>query len=279
MLIALVLYLVWMIAPANIYADGDETLGPPSIDIESGSGFVASGTGTETQPAAIDIFVPGRVAQALLYWVGRGSPADDTITVNGTSITGDPIGSSSDCTSFRADITSSHLVHIGGNTLTIEDMDFASRNDGVGVLVVFRRPFKSADIQILDGSDFAYIGSSGNAEVTVKQTFFFEPQSFLRIGHLSIFVGDAEADRPDKIEITVGEGTISRFDLLASTDGAQFDTFKTSIVILPGVDKLAVQLFSEDDPNGLTTSPDSLVWINAVLSVSERRRSPAVERK
>ena len=80
-----------------VLADGNETLGAPSIPISSGSGTVVAGTGLFTQPAAIAIEVPGDalVEQVLLYWQQQtveGDTGDDTVTVDGFEVTGMLIG-------------------------------------------------------------------------------------------------------------------------------------------------------------------------------------------
>ena len=44
-----------------VHADGDETLGPPSVFIESGTGIAAAGVGLSlTQPGTINIDVPAK---------------------------------------------------------------------------------------------------------------------------------------------------------------------------------------------------------------------------
>ena len=66
------------------WADGTETLGPPSIGISPGSNFVTAATGMEVQPGTINLNVPAGAAvkQALLYWNCRGTGGgDNTITV------------------------------------------------------------------------------------------------------------------------------------------------------------------------------------------------------
>jgi len=74
-------------------ADGTETLGPPNIDIASGSGIVAAGVGFlgtafdgPGQPGTISVNVPGDIIQALLYWHGANNSLDNS-TCNG--VTGD----------------------------------------------------------------------------------------------------------------------------------------------------------------------------------------------
>ena len=254
------------------FADGNDAagLGPPSIAIASGSGYVAAGTGMDSQPGTISFNVPGDVVQVLLYWVGRGDP-DDIITVDTTSITGIQIGFTdllNDSTSFRADITGLGLVGSGANSLTIEDMDFSSKDDGAAVLVIYSTPSTLADIQIRDGNDFAFINLTGDAQVTIPQTFSFAPESSPRTATLTLFVGDGTPDRPDKMQITVDGTTDTFWNLFDGVpDGPEFDALNLPVSIPAGADALTVQLFSEDDPNGLTGIPDSLSWMTAALNV------------
>ena len=121
-------------SPELVWADGSEGgLGAPGITIAAGSGIVVAGTGADTQPAIININVPGTsVAQALLYWSGEGvSPGDDTIDVDfgagSIPIVGVLIGGPTHffntgggavfLTTYRADVSSS--ISTGANTLSI----------------------------------------------------------------------------------------------------------------------------------------------------------------
>jgi hypothetical protein len=94
LVIALSLFLVGAIL-SPVWADGTETLGPPSIGIAAGSGTVAAGVGLASGTGTITIDVPGTVKQALLYWEGfmnTNTAGPATLTVNGTTVTGTLIG-------------------------------------------------------------------------------------------------------------------------------------------------------------------------------------------
>ena len=129
--------LLLVVPTGEVLADGTETLGPPSISISQGTDVVAAGVGlAESQPGDIVITVPAgaAVTQVLLYWEGfmaTDVPGDDTITVNGNSVTGTLIGgqafffSGAYSSAFRADITSLGLVGPGTNTLTVGDLVFS----------------------------------------------------------------------------------------------------------------------------------------------------------
>ena len=79
-----------------VFADGTENLGTPSIQISTGTGVIASGTGLVTQPATIDITIPDSadVKQVLLYWESQHySPAgDDKILFDDIEVTGTLVG-------------------------------------------------------------------------------------------------------------------------------------------------------------------------------------------
>lgn len=273
-----------------VLADGTETLGPPSISIASGSGFVASGTGMLSQPGTIVIDVPGSVVQVLLYWSGGvmvpvGDPApvppgDDTIVINGTEITGSLIGGSAYFytsfgvgdfwfSSYRADITGLGLVGPGANTLTVEGMDFGGvENNGAGVLVIYDDGSEYTDIQIADGLDLAYVGFPDPRRTTVPQTFNFASATVERTADLSMFFGSVSTGdfRPSSIEVTVAGTTTTFSDLLSSNNGPQWDTVNLQVNIPAGADNLTVQALSRDD-NNTGAKPASFSWIAAGLSV------------
>jgi hypothetical protein len=82
-----------------------------------------------------------------------------------------------------------------------------------------------------------------------------------------LFVGDAVANRPDVIRITVDGSTDLLIDDLRSSDGPQWDTLIIPITIPAGATFVRVRLFSQD-LGPLTTQPDSLIWVTAALSIS-----------
>jgi len=289
--ITLILCLALGLMAEAVWADGDETLGPPSVTIADGNGIVAAGTGLNTQPGTIDVTVPAgaTVLQVLLYWEG-GLPIDptfttDTITVNSLSVTGQEIGTApfpnsnnSQKTTFRADITSLGLVSSGLNTLTIDNVDFTNVNDGAGVLVIIDdNSGSSSDLQIRDGQDFAFIGITDPPEgqVTVPQTFTFTPASVQRTANLILFVGSVEAPRENSLEHTVDGPTIAPTtttlsDPFVDNDGSEWDTFKSNVNIPAGAETLTVQLFSRDDnPGEEPDFPASLSWVVATLTLNE----------
>ena len=276
-LIALVTVLALLALPSVVmFADGTETLGPPSISIASGSGFVAAGTGLETQPGSITIDVPAgaTVKQVLLYWSNEFyGTGDDTVNVNAIPVTGTSIGGPTvfyyfngdvKLQSFRADITALGLVGAGANTLTIDGLDPLGL--GAGVLVIFDDGSSTADIQIRDGNDLAYIGFAPPLDTTVPQTFDFAPAAADRTADLVIFAGSVGgAGRPNAVAITVEGTTTTVVNPLGSFDGNYWDTAHLSAFIPAGASSLTVQVLSQGDGSG--NQPASLNWIGAGLSV------------
>ena len=265
-----------------VLADGDETLGPPTTEIFSGTGIISAGTGLLTQPGSITVVVPNTavVIQVLLYWqgfMGADVPGDDTIEISdgGTpdTVMGTLIGSSVPGMfgrAFRADITALGLVQSGMNTLTVDGLNF-DLNMGAGVMVVFDDFTTLSDIQILDGHDWAYINSLGSLMVTEQQTFSITPPSTDQQATLSLFFSSVSGSssgggfRPSAIEIIVDGNTETLVNALDSNDGDEWDTLTVQVDIPAGASEVKVQAFSRDDiPLG--NLPSSLVWIAAGLA-------------
>jgi hypothetical protein len=277
------------------YADGSETLGPPSISIGSGTGIAAAGVGLSgTQTGMINIDVPdgATVNQVLLYWEGRHdfSPGegDDTITVNGTSVTGVLIGGmnlgTAASSAYRADITGLGAVSAGTNNLSIGGMNFDDVNNGAGALVIFDAGVTGpAAIDLRDGNDFAFEPYVPPQDTTVPQTFFFAASTVERTATLKMFFssvsgtassGAAGLFRPTAIEVTLGDGTKTTFNNeLDSMDGEEWDTISLDIVIPAGETSVTVQALSVDNnaaiPSGTTRDiVASFHWIAAGLSIT-----------
>ncbi len=268
-----------------VLADGTETLGTPSIGIASGSGIVAKGTGLMTQPGTININVPSGAAikQVLLYWEGQHTTpnGDDTITVNGNTVTGKLIGGPTNffwgssvntyvkSSSYRKDITNLGVLHPGSNIITVKDESFNYRNNGAGIIVIFENS-QSADIQLKDGNDLAYYRFAPPLDTTTTQTFTFEPAAVSRTATISMFfssVRDAVGLHPSVIEIRV-DGILVKemIDALNSGDGLEWDTLITPVNIPPGAKSLSLKALSKN--KGTTTlQPASLAWIMAGISL------------
>jgi hypothetical protein len=282
-LILLGVYLV--LSSQAVFADGNETLGTPSINISTGTGVIASGTGLIAQPGTIDIIIPGSVdvKQVLLYWEGQyTSPeGDDTILVNGIEVTGILIGGPTLCfsnvttSSYRADITNIIRLSLknGLNTFQISGADFNYANNGAGILVIIDDGTPQKDIQLLDGNDFAFIGFGPTLDTTVPQTFIFAPTITGRQADLSMFFSSVAGTtsggefRPSSIKITTDMGTEVYFnDYLDSNDGQEWDTLKLTVDIPAQATQLTVQALSEYQISN-DDNPASFVWTAAALSI------------
>jgi hypothetical protein len=263
------------ILPGEVLADGDETLGPPvGISIESGSSILAAGTGLLTQPGTIDITIPVGVTikQVLLYWQGVGNP-DNTISLDSTIITGSLIGTGNlNRYCYRADITAGGFVTPGPNSLSVSGLTFGT-NNGAGVLVIIDDGFNAAEIDLLDGDDFAYALLQSPYNTTVAQTFYFTPENVDRTATLSMFFSSVSVTtsgvgfRPTAIEVTVDGATTVYNDLLDSFDGNEWDTLSIDVDIPAYADSLKVQALSVNNPGGVDGTPASFDWLTAALSV------------
>lgn len=268
-----------------IWADGNETLVPPSIVIASGSGFVAKGIGLLTQPGTItidasDVPASTSINQALLYWEGRGA-GDDTIIVNLTAVTGVLIGTGTDAfgttSTYRADITSLVLLAGVPSSLILSGLDFGIANHGAGLLLIVDDG-SGAAIEVRDGHDFAYHKFVSPRDTTVPQTFNFTPASNNRTADLTMFFSSISGTasgggfRPTSIEVTVSDGgaatTVTFPDLLDSHDGEEWDTLVLSVDIPAGANQLTVQAFSRDDLGGASGNPASFAWNVAALTLT-----------
>jgi hypothetical protein len=278
--------LIWaallLLPVAGAWADGTETLGPPSIPIAAGTGLAIGGVGLEdAQPGNIDVLVPSgaSVEQVILYWGGdNGSVSEltptDTIQVGGNPVSGAFIGGNTNYSpgfntvTYRADITDLGLVQDGANTISVGGLDFTSQINGAGVIVIYDDGSPASEIGLRDGNDFAMINWPVPLDRTEPQTFNFSPSNKDRVGSVDLFVGSVADDtgvygfRPSSFEVTVGGITSVFSDQLGSFDGRYWDTVSLVVTIPAGADSLTVQVFSRDDgvfaPGNY---PASLVWM------------------
>jgi len=286
---------VFVLAP-QVLADGTETLGPPGIPIETGTGVIVAGTGLLAQPSDININVPAgaTVKQALLYWEGRDTNAsggDGDVLVNGILVAGQVAGGPNLWTSgggnfgysytFRADITGLGLVTDGANVLTIDGVAFTNVTNGAGVLVIIDDGSGLTDIEIRDGNDTAFVNWAPPLDTTAPQTFTFAASGQPRTATLSMFAsavsgtnsGTGADFRPTALDVTVDGVTTTHNNLLDSHDGQEWDSFVVTADIPAGITELTVQLFSEDrvPVGGL---PASLSWNAAGLSINPEEQPP-----
>ena len=276
---------------ANL-AEGQDTLGAPGISIEPGTHVLAAGTGLHSQPGTIGLNVPAGVTikQVLLYWSGAhrvSTPPDDTIVVNGISVTGTLIGFGENnpapvnpelgdirYVSFRADITDNNLVAAGANVLTVTGLDNSFVNDGAGVLVIVDNGSELAHIDIRDGLDWAY-WKSATETFTDPQTFSFPAAPVARVGVVTLFVGSVDQQRPNRIEITVNGETTTLVDPLFSNDGDQWDTYRLEVPIPAGATSFTIELISTPVDNELGGGA-SLGWVTAAFAIRDRPVGPCL---
>ena len=285
----------------EVFADGTEALGAPSIPIASGSGVVMAGVGlaqSSTGSEPITIIVPSEstVKQVLLYWEGSMDTKFDNpntsrnIIIEGNSITGDLIGGpyhpftghNWNGLAFRADITDLDLVVPGPNTLSVGDANFSGVANGAGLLVIYEdASLPRTEISIRDGEDFAYHAFDGLLNTTVPQTFKFAESLLNRTANLKMFfstvVGIVSSGnlvpRPSAIKLDVkNEFDISSTtttwvnNALMSLDGQEWDTLDLNIDIPSGTNSLTIQAYSLDNL-GTGFNPASFTWIASALSM------------
>jgi hypothetical protein len=258
--------------------DGTETLGPPSIAIADGSGFVEGGVGMEgvtSGELTIDVPEGVQIQQTLLYWAGGASNGvgDDEISLEGTLIQGELIGGPIefyrpyDFFAYRADITGLGLVNAGSNTLTVADFNFTGvtndENNGAGILVIYDDG-TAADLELRDGLDMAYFGFEPTLDATVPQDFAIIPADVDRTGDLFILAASVGENRPNTVKVSTAAGDQFFETPLGSLDGLTWDSLKLTVDIPAGIETLSVQLISEEsqDPRGA-----SLGWVAAGLAV------------
>lgn len=263
-------------------ADGDQTLGTPSITIASGTGVAVGGTGLETGSGTISFDIPAgaTVKQVILYWEGQrtsGSTGDSTATVDSLPVVGTLIGTSyffddfySD--TYRADITSLETWTTGTNSVDVSDLDgFDHITDGAGILAIYDSGSTAATIDVRDGNDGAYAGFPGDRQVTVAQTFTFPASTETRTADLALFASSANNQwdddlyRPNVVAVS-GDVTQTFNNVFSDADGPHWDSAMLHLTIPAGATSLTVQVQSAD-PEATGYRPSSLFWIGSGLMV------------
>lgn len=145
--------------PALVQADGNETLGTPSIAVAGGSNVVSAGVGLKLSgTGTINLNVPATatIKQVLLYWEGLGYnyvPQTSTtgvreLLVNDKIASGIEIGRSIphpqsivNFKSYRADITGLNIVKPGSNSINVSGkLKQAPEFDGASIVVIYDEP-------------------------------------------------------------------------------------------------------------------------------------------
>ncbi len=287
--LALVAALVAGMSPA--VADGNQTLGTPSVPIASGSGIATGGTGlADTGSGTIDVTVPdgASVAQVLLYWEGQyvaGSGATDgAIIVNGNTVTGTLIGTSEHfptaagmvmSDTYRADITGLGVVSAGANSLAVSGLSFGFVTDGAGVVVILDDGSTVATIDVRDGNDGAYALFPEPRRSTVPQTFTFPASTLPRVADIAMLVSSAADQFPGSetrpnLVVFSGGVTTTFYNPFGDLQGDHWDSKMLQVGIPAGATTMTIEVVS---PNNGYPSPDadrpaSLFWNAAALSIA-----------
>ncbi|MCH9039804.1 MAG: hypothetical protein IIC23_10480 [Chloroflexi bacterium] len=273
------------------------------------AGVGLEGLGTGSQNMSIDI--GGAVQQAVLYWAGRDRPCtgdsiggceiplspspykDQVLMFDGNLITGDIVGTESQLIAWQgqdilnigyaADVTSivqAKATTAGTHVFTIEDGDTAnnlSTLNGAGLLVLYTDPADAGfyRVQVFAGLDFAFGRSDqvAAAQVTEPVVFDVSPLAHDRTAEVIAFVGDADGDRPDRVDITSGGVTSTITDELVGSDGLSWDTLKKTVNVPSNSSSVTVQMFSV--PFG--DNPDSMLWTTGAMRIPLDVGNPAID--
>jgi hypothetical protein len=264
-----------------------------ALDVQGqGLSMASGGTGLELSPGTVTVNIGGPVQAALLYWAGRDRPCpqsggacvipsqpykDQVLSFDGNLITGTIVGTEGQPVSgggpinnigYLADVTNIVKTRgTGSQSFAIADGDASSnlfRLDGATLLVVYTSPSDANSYRLIvfDGLDFAYGAdpTPGPTQVTVPVTFSHGSATFARQAQLLISVGDAEAGRPDEIDIT---NNPSLLNTLVAAAGEAWDSPVLTVGIPAGVSSTTVQLVSAP----ANQNPDSMLWELGALRV------------
>ena len=283
---AAVLTSVAAVGASIAWADGTETLGAPSLTVAAGTGVAVSGVGLgghlagPNQSGSFSVSVPAGAAvkQVLLYWEGHfyeGTSPDNTVTLNGSGVTGTQIGGSTPffwangqrvfAAAYRADVTSRNLVSAGATSLTVSGLANSFANNGAGVVVIYDDGGTKASIDLRDGLDVAFALFDPTLDTTVPQTFTFPAAASARTASLGLMAASVEAGRPNALRIVTGGVTTTLLNPFSSAQGADFDAKSIPVTIPAGATSASVQVLSQGD--GTSTLPASLSWIVGSLTV------------
>jgi Protein of unknown function (DUF3344) len=257
-----------------------------ALDIQGqGLSMASGGTGLQSGPGTVTVNIGGPVQAALLYWAGRDRPCpqsggvcvipsqpylDQVLSFDGNLITGTIIGTEGQPVSaggpinnigYLADVTNIVKARgTGAQTFAIADGDTSSnlfRLNGATLLVIYTNPSDTNSYRLIvfDGLDFAYGAdpTPGPTQVTVPVTFNHGAATAARQAQLLVLVGDAEAGRPDEIDIT---NNPSLLNTLVGAAGPDWDSPVIPVSIPAGVSSTTVQLVSAP----VDQNPDSMLW-------------------
>lgn len=271
----------------SVRADGTETLGTPSIAIQSGTGIFGGGVGLVEGPGIglVEFEVPLDVTilQVLVYWNGFDEDpalgASRAVRLDSVVVFGDLIGGPTlffvrnNSYTYRADITSLGLVVNGPNSIEARGLNFDHGDNGLSIVVIVDDGSASAGIEIKDGQDLAFVNFAPPLDTTVAQTFTFDAAATDRDAELVFIAGSvdgpasgSEPDRPSIIRVTVGGVVTDYADVLSSNNGPEWDHITLAVTIPAGASELTVQALSQDCCASGNT-PASLAWVFSGLTV------------
>lgn len=266
--VALLLPLVLM---GTAFAEGNEQLGEAQLELADATGVAVGGVSLLSQSASLDVDVPvgASIEQVLVHWVGMHSKTnagDDTLTLDGTEVTGALIGGpvlyswNWRTSAYRADVTSLGLVGPGANSITVDGSDYSVRSDGISITVLYSVQGEAPlDIELRDGADVVILGRPGLQKTSVAQTYTVPVAEEDRSADLLLAVADADHIRPQDVLVTIAGVSTSYPDLLGNGD--LFDSVRLPVVIPAGETEITVEVRSLFDPERPTVKPSSMVWI------------------
>jgi len=257
----------------------------------------AGGFGLGSGAVNLTVNIQGTVKFARLYWTGRQRPCDtdgggncaatpvpyrdQQMVFDGHPVTGAIIGTETQPISSGGPIFNlAYFVDVtdfvaakgtGSQNFTFSDGDISNnllRLDGVGLIVGY---IDAADpntnrVLLYDGCDEAYGRDpvAGDTQVTAPVAMNHGATSANRSAQLTLFVGDAEANRPDRIDISNNPTILNS---LVGNSGPEFDDETIPFNIPSGVGSTTVQVKSENDGGTSDDNPDSELWILLAMRV------------
>ncbi len=276
------------VSAPSAQADGNETLGVPTVTLAAGSGLAVGGVGlSDTNAGSLHVVVPAdaTVQQVLLYWHGASDElgGDASLIAGTNAVTGTLIGGPTQIfpgtfeSAYRADITALGLVGAGASTIVLSEVDFSRFNNGAGVVVIYSNA-APATLRLVDGDDFALENYLSPLDRTEPQHFSIVAAKTARTAQLALLVGGSEGR--SAVRVWTGGQHTTFTNALSSSSGAAWDSVVLPVTIPAGATNLTVRLSSGDGSHAAGES-SLLSWVGAALSVppghaAESNRPPRV---
>src|SRR5262245_9329413 len=213
-------------ATAPVLADGNDTLGPPSLKMAKGTGIVSATTVSGPAPGSLEIEIPAKAAarQVLIYW--QGVEATDSVRlVNGVEVHGVSVGRSEliagGDTTFRADITDVLSLHPGLNRVDIALAGLAAGPADAAIIAVVDDGSKASHLLLRDGRDLlSNLNGTEPGDLSIPQTFMLPGAKYDRRLELMLLVGTDGAASSIDIQTMAGS-TVSTttYDISAAASG------------------------------------------------------------